>query len=114
MRTEEKYGYSDYHSEVYFKRDAETHTDIYIKIEEGDARKMGYTDEDCVESITEEVITGVTGSEYLITEPREHWYICVTTDDRWYVSINKVGNEEDGYNYEEVHIPASQVDMTTF
>jgi len=116
-RTHEQYnGHSDYHSEVYFKNGQDTHTEVFICIEAGDAHKMGYTAEDAAEVVQKEVITGVTGSEWLITEKRDHYYINITNDDRWYISINKVytGDHSTEYDLEEVNYAPSEIDFNAF
>ena len=116
-RTHEKYnGYSDYHSTVYFKTGVETHTQIFVCMRATDAHKAGYTEADAAEVVQKEVITGVTGSEYLITEKQDHYYIDITNDDRWYISINKVytGDGEHDYTLESVNYPTSEVDFSQF
>ena len=116
-RTHQKYnGYSDYHSEIYFRNGQDTHTEVFICIQAKDAHKMGYTAEDAAEVVQKEVITGVTGSEWLETERRDHYYIDITNDDRWYISINKVytGDGSTDYTIESVNYPTSEIDFNAF
>ena len=116
-RTHEKYnGFKDYHSHVYFKTDVETHTQIFVCMNAKDAHKAGYTVADAVEVVQKEVITGVTGSEYLVTEKQDHYYIDITNDDRWYISMEKVysGDGPTDYTLESVNYAPSEIDFSAF
>ncbi len=53
---------------------------MFIKIPESQAIEMGMT---VMETVRENVIVGVTGSEYLITEPRTFAFVEITNDDRY-------------------------------
>ena len=68
--------------EVFFHNtveDAST-AEMFICIEETKAIDMGMT---VIETTQKEVITGCTGSEYLITEPRTFAFVSISGDDRF-------------------------------
>ncbi len=76
--------------EVYFHNtatDAST-AEMFICIEESKAISMEMT---VVETQVKEVITGCTGSEYLITEPRTFAWVSISDDDRSTVFTTRGG-----------------------
>ena len=70
---------SEQHEIFYQSADTENGR-MFIKIPESQATEMEMT---VMETVTENVIVGVTGSEYLITEPRTFAFVEVTNDDRF-------------------------------
>lgn len=69
--------------EVFFQTADYDNGRCFIKIEESKAIEMNMT---VMETVRENVIVGVTGSEYLITEPRTFAFVEVTNDDRFVIA----------------------------
>jgi len=68
--------------ELFFQTADTENGRMFIKIPESQAIEMGMT---VMETVRENVIVGVTGSEYLITEPRTFAFVEVTNDNRFEV-----------------------------
>ena len=66
--------------EVFFQSADTENGRVFIKIPESQAIEMGMT---VIETTVEQVVVGVTGSEYLITEPRTFAFVEVTNDNRF-------------------------------
>lgn len=69
-------------TDIFYQRTDTENGRMFVQMPESQAIDMGMT---VIETVTKNVVVGVTGSEYLITEPRTFAFVEITNDDRFEV-----------------------------
>ena len=69
-------------TDILYQRTDTENGRMFVQMPESQAIDMGMT---VIETVTKNVVVGVTGSEYLITEPRTFAFVEITNDDRFEV-----------------------------